>query len=159
MSDSPKDDKRNGGSVEKRPRSPVNQDSPREDRRGRSRSSGSRRGGAGWGGPSRPSGGDSPVRPSGYGEDRKDDGSAGNVIYIAKLSRNTREADLKDGFSRYGAIRNITLKHSFAFITFEKPESAREAIERMNGAKFVNDEQLVVELSGTDNIIIKTNII
>ena len=107
-------------------------------------------------GASRPSGGTSPARVS-YGEDRKDDGSAGNVVYVAKLSRNTREADLKDGFSRFGPIRNITLKHSFAFITFEKPESAREAIDRMNGAKFVNDEQLVVELSGTDNII-KTNI-
>lgn len=155
MSDSPKDDRRIGSPAEKRARSPDRNHSPRDDRRGRSRSS-SRRGGAGWNGGSRPSGGMSPSR--GYPEDRKDDGSAGNVVYVAKLSRNTREADLKDGFIRFGAIRNISLKHSYAFITYEKPESAKEAIERMNGAKFVNDEQLVVELSGTDNII-KTNII
>lgn len=134
MSDSPvhRDEVRGASPQEKRPRSPV-PDSPREERRGRSRSSGSRHNGRRQ--PSR----------SPHGRDAED---AGNVVYVAKLSRSTRESDLRDGFSRFGTIRNIALKLNYAFITYEKPESAREAIERMNGAKFVNDEQLVVEQSG-----------
>ena len=151
MSDSPayREEPKGGASpAEKRPRSPVHADSPREDRRGRSRSSGSRHGGA------RRASSRSPNDRRG---DPRDDGSAGNVIYIAKLSRSTRESDLKDAFGRYGTIKSIALKHSFAFITFEKAESAREAIEKMNGAKFINDETLVVEPSGTD--IYKTYII
>jgi RNA recognition motif-containing protein len=43
------------------------------------------------------------------------------------------------------------MKSSYAFLTFEKPESATEAIARMNGAKFVNGEEIVVEQSGTDH--------
>ena len=43
------------------------------------------------------------------------------------------------------------MKSSFAFLTYEKPESATEAIARMNGAKFVNGEEIVVEQSGTDH--------
>lgn len=56
---------------------------------------------------------------------------------------------MRDQFSRFGDIQKIALKQSFAFITFDKPESAAEAITRMNGAKFVNDEELLVEQSGT----------
>jgi len=41
------------------------------------------------------------------------------------------------------------LKSSYAFITYEKAEHATEAIARMNGTKFVNGEDLLVELSGT----------
>lgn len=70
-------------------------------------------------------------------------------MYVAKLSRNTRESELKDGFSKFGPIRNIVLKSTFAFIYFETPEQAQEAIKRMNGVKFVNGEELVVEPSGT----------
>jgi RNA recognition motif-containing protein len=49
---------------------------------------------------------------------------------------------LRESFVRFGAIKNIAMKHSFAFITFEKPESVKEAIERMHGSKFINDEIL-----------------
>ncbi len=43
------------------------------------------------------------------------------------------------------------MKSSFAFLTYDKPESATEAIARMNGAKFVNGEEIVVEQSGTEH--------
>ena len=54
-------------------------------------------------------------------------------MYVAKLSRQTRESDLSHGFKQFGPIKSIALKSSYAFITFEKPESATEAIARMNG--------------------------
>jgi RNA recognition motif-containing protein len=72
-----------------------------------------------------------------------------NTVYIAKLARGTREGDLRDGFARFGTIKNIALKSSFAFLSYDNPESATEAISRMNGCKFVNGEEIVVEQSGT----------
>ena len=68
----------------------------------------------------------------------------GACVYVAKLSHNTRERDLKEAFSAFGAIKSIVMKSSFAFVTFETPEAAALAIERMNGAKFVNGEDIVV---------------
>jgi RNA recognition motif-containing protein len=101
------------------------------DRRGRSRSSHSRE------------------RPHhSRRAERERDEQKGNVVYVAKLSRQTRESDLNHGFKAFGAIKNIVLKSSFAFITFEKAEHATEAIARMNGTKFVNGEELLVEISG-----------
>ena len=98
--------------------------SPRRESRGRSRSRDRRR-----------------------SADRRNDAA---TIYIAKLARGTREADLKEGFTRYGAVKNIVMKSSYAFLTFESQESVKEAIEKMNGAKFVNGEELLVEQSGTE---------
>lgn len=72
-----------------------------------------------------------------------------NVVYVAKLSRDTRESDIKEAFSRFGTIKNVAVKMSFAFITYDNPDSAKEAIANMNGATFVNGEKLVVEQSGT----------
>lgn len=80
--------------------------------------------------------------------ERERDEQKGNVVYVAKLSRQTRESDLSHGFKAFGPIKTIVLKSSFAFITFEKAEHATEAIARMNGTKFVNGEELLVELSG-----------
>jgi RNA recognition motif-containing protein len=106
-------------------------DSPVDDRRGRSRSPVER---------SRPP--RSPV-------DRGDDGVPGACIYIAKLSRNTRERDLREAFSAFGNIKNLVMKSSYAFMTYDAPEAATEAIAKMNGAKFINGEEIVVEQSGT----------
>lgn len=111
-------------------------DSPVDDRRGRSRSPTER---------SRP-----PCSPGDRRDNYpRDDGVPGACIYIAKLSRNTRERDLKEAFSAFGNIKNLVMKSSYAFMTYEAPESATEAIAKMNGAKFLNGEEIVVEQSGT----------
>lgn len=73
----------------------------------------------------------------------------GACIYIAKLSKHTRERDIKEAFSQYGNIKSLVMKSSYAFMTYETPESATEAIAKMNGAKFINGEEIVVEQSGT----------
>ena len=109
------------------------QDSPLDERRGRSRSPVER---------SRP--------PRSPGDRReRDEGVPGACIYIAKLSKNTRERDIKEAFSQYGNIKSLVMKSSYAFMTYETPESATEAIAKMNGAKFINGEEIVVEQSGT----------
>lgn len=108
-------------------------DSPLDDRRGRSRSP-----------VERSRGNRSPC-------DRRerDEGVPGSCIYIAKLSKHTRERDIKEAFSQFGNIKSLVMKSSYAFMTYETPESANEAIAKMNGAKFINGEEIVVEQSGT----------
>ena len=91
----------------------------------------------------------SPRSPVDRRDRDREDANNGCIVYVAKLSSGTREADLKEGFSLFGDIKSIALKQKFAFITFDKPEQATEAIKKMNGAKFVNGEELVVEQSGT----------
>jgi RNA recognition motif-containing protein len=66
-------------------------------------------------------------------------------VYVAKLSRRTREEDLKQEFSKFGRIKNVTLKLSYAFIDFDDHESAVAAVKEMDGKAFVNGEELVVE--------------
>ena len=65
-------------------------------------------------------------------------------IYVAKLPRRTREDDLKSEFSKFGRIKNMTLKHSYAFIDYEDHEVAVKSLEHFNGKNF-NGEELVVE--------------
>lgn len=87
--------------------------------------------------------------PSDDRNDKRDNGSEKMTqIYIAKLSRKTNESDLKSEFSKFGQIKNIVLKHAYAFIDFEEQEAAERAIKEMNGKSFVNGEDLVVEQSG-----------
>lgn len=66
-------------------------------------------------------------------------------VYVAKLHRSTREGDLREAFSKYGRIREIDLKHSYAFIDYEEHESAVRALREMDRRVFVNGEELVVE--------------
>ena len=90
-------------------------------------------------------------RPQRSPRDRRerDDGVPGSCIYIAKLSKHTRERDIREGFSQFGNIKSLVMKSSYAFMTYEAPESATEAITKMNGANFINGEEIVVEQSGT----------
>lgn len=58
---------------------------------------------------------------------------------------------MKDSFSKFGRIKQVVLKHNYAFIDFEDPESAVAAVREMHGRTFVNGEELVVEKSGREN--------
>ena len=143
MSDSPvanRDESPQRSPVERRESSAVRRDSPQDERRGRSadRNLSPRR--------------RSSSRTRDARRERERDENNGCVVYVAKLNRGAREADLKDAFSRFGSIKTVVMKQGFAFITFDKPEQASEAIAKMNGAKFLHGEELVVELSGTSYI-------
>jgi RNA recognition motif-containing protein len=112
--------------------------SPRDEKRGRSRS------------PERDRRRSSPEE-RGLTQSAIDEANNSCCVYIAKLSRGTRESEIREAFSRYGPIKSLIMKSSYAFLTYETPEAATEAIARMNGAKFVNGEEIVVEQSGTDH--------
>jgi arginine/serine-rich splicing factor 7 len=75
------------------------------------------------------------------------DSSRFTQIYVARLHRATRESDLKDAFQKYGKLREVALKHTFAFLDFEEHESAVKAIAEMDRKTFVNGEQILVEQS------------
>ena len=114
-------------------------DSPHDDGvRGRSKSVDSRKGASPR---------DRSASPRG-GEDRRRrdrDADSATQVYVAKLHRNTREGDLRDSFSKFGKIKEIVMKHNYAFIGYEDPEAASVAVKEMNGKSFVNGEELVVE--------------
>jgi arginine/serine-rich splicing factor 7 len=64
---------------------------------------------------------------------------------VARLHRRTREEDLRDAFSRFGRIKQLAVKHAYAFIDYEEHEAAVSAVREMHGKTFVNGEELVVE--------------
>lgn len=57
---------------------------------------------------------------------------------------------MKEQFSKYGRIKELVLKHAYAFIDYENHEAANLAVKEMNGKAFVNGEELVVEQSGRE---------
>ena len=59
---------------------------------------------------------------------------------------------MKSEFAKFGKIKELSLKHSYAFIDYDDHESAQKAIEAMNGKTFVNGEELVVEQSGREQM-------
>jgi cold-inducible RNA-binding protein len=64
-------------------------------------------------------------------------------LYIANLSFNTSEAQLRAAFEPFGTISDVYLAtdrdtgrpRGFAFVTFGTPDEAKAAIEKMNGAE------------------------
>eukprot|EP00640_Fibrocapsa_japonica_P009590 CAMPEP_0113936532 /NCGR_PEP_ID=MMETSP1339-20121228/3431_1 /TAXON_ID=94617 /ORGANISM="Fibrocapsa japonica" /LENGTH=88 /DNA_ID=CAMNT_0000939045 /DNA_START=85 /DNA_END=347 /DNA_ORIENTATION=+ /assembly_acc=CAM_ASM_000762 len=67
-------------------------------------------------------------------------------IYIGRLGSRTRERDLEDAFSRFGRILRLDLKFGFAFIEYEDPRDAEDAIRDMDGRDF-DGGRIVVEPS------------
>lgn len=55
-------------------------------------------------------------------------------LYIGKLSPRTRTEDLEQAFKRFGTIKTCDMKAGFAFVEFEDPRDADEAIRSMNGS-------------------------
>ncbi|XP_073431743.1 serine/arginine-rich splicing factor 9-like, partial [Dendrobates tinctorius] len=63
--------------------------------------------------------------------------------FVGNLLANEQEKELEELFHRYGRIRSIKLKNhgggrspSFAFITFQDPQEAENAVSGSNGYKF-----------------------
>eukprot|EP00339_Tiarina_fusa_P020019 CAMPEP_0117029684 /NCGR_PEP_ID=MMETSP0472-20121206/21474_1 /TAXON_ID=693140 ORGANISM="Tiarina fusus, Strain LIS" /NCGR_SAMPLE_ID=MMETSP0472 /ASSEMBLY_ACC=CAM_ASM_000603 /LENGTH=180 /DNA_ID=CAMNT_0004737519 /DNA_START=32 /DNA_END=575 /DNA_ORIENTATION=+ len=69
-------------------------------------------------------------------------------IFVANLSRDVDEVDLKDVFKRYGRIEDINIKEKnskFAFVLFEDKEDAKDAL-REDGRN-LNGKRIRVEIS------------
>lgn len=65
-------------------------------------------------------------------------------IYVGRLSRKTRNQDLRDAFGKFGNIKNIDLKSDYAFIEFEDEKQARTAIKKMDREE-LDDHRIIVE--------------
>lgn len=68
------------------------------------------------------------------------DANEGNNVYVSNLTIDTKESDLKTLFSKFGEIKEVRIvrdpitreSRGFGFVTFEKSESATEAINELN---------------------------
>lgn len=64
-------------------------------------------------------------------------------LYVANLSFNATEADLRTAFEAHGTVTDIFVAtdrdtgrpRGFAFLTFSTADEAKAAIEKMNGAE------------------------
>ncbi|XP_016369734.1 serine/arginine-rich splicing factor 1-like [Sinocyclocheilus rhinocerous] len=70
-------------------------------------------------------------------------------IYVGNLPMDVQERDIEDLFYKYGKIRDIELKNNrgtipFAFVRFEDPRDAEDAVFGRNGYGF-GDNKLRVE--------------
>ena len=74
------------------------------------------------------------------------------TLFVKNLPYEFKEDDIGDRFRRYGEIKAIRIGYNwqtkeskgFAYVTYETHESARQALERMNG-KVVNGRYLKVD--------------
>lgn len=71
-------------------------------------------------------------------------------LYVKNLSLDITEEFLILKFSEYEEISNATISRDtegkskgFGFVNFEKPESAKKALEKMNGVKLGMLNQLI----------------
>jgi RNA recognition motif-containing protein len=46
-------------------------------------------------------------------------------IFVTRISRRTNSQDLRDVFRRYGHIRNVSMKRSYAFIEYSDYNDAQ----------------------------------
>ncbi|XP_050779621.1 serine/arginine-rich splicing factor 9 isoform X2 [Gopherus flavomarginatus] len=78
-------------------------------------------------------------REMGFGPGGSGRGGAGDGrIYVGNLPADVREKDLEELFYKYGRIRDIELKSKrglvpFAFVRFEDPRDAEDAVYGRNG--------------------------
>ncbi|KAK9169096.1 hypothetical protein Syun_001236 [Stephania yunnanensis] len=71
---------------------------------------------------------------------------ANTRLYVGHLSSRTRSRDLDDLFSRYGRVRDVDMKHDFAFIEFSDPRDADDARHSLNGREF-DGSRIIVEFA------------
>ncbi|GLJ40350.1 hypothetical protein SUGI_0829660, partial [Cryptomeria japonica] len=77
---------------------------------------------------------------------RYDDRFGNTRLYVGRLSSRTRTRDLEDLFGKYGRVRDVDLKHDFAFIEFSDARDADEARYYLNG-RDLNGSRIVVEFA------------
>ena len=67
-------------------------------------------------------------------------------VFITRLSHYITTKDLDKEFSKFGDIKNLTLKKGYAFIEFYDKEDAKYAIRKLNGRRlFGQSNRVVVE--------------
>lgn len=67
-------------------------------------------------------------------------------VYVGNLARRTSPRDLEDMFDRYGRVRRLDMKDGFAFIEFDDPRDASDAVRDLDG-RSMDGARLRVEIS------------
>ena len=65
-------------------------------------------------------------------------------IYVGHLSERTRQRDVEYLFGRFGRIRDIDMKHRYAFITYGDSRDAEDAIHDLH-KRTIDGSRLIVE--------------
>eukprot|EP00803_Ostreobium_quekettii_P011316 evm.model.scf_21EXC.21 EVM.evm.TU.scf_21EXC.21 scf_21EXC:199623-202678(-) len=84
------------------------------------------------------------------GEGREHD-TSGRIVYVGNLPLDVKHRELEDLFYKYGRIRNVDLKlpprpPGFAFVEFDDPRDAMDAVRGRDGYEFLGN-RLRVEVS------------
>ena len=74
-------------------------------------------------------------------------------VYVANISFNATEQDLRDLFAEYGEIESVKMitdkytgqSRGFAFVEMESDDGAKKAISALNGATFMGRTLTVAE--------------
>eukprot|EP01098_Paradermamoeba_levis_P011816 TRINITY_DN5088_c0_g1_i2.p1 TRINITY_DN5088_c0_g1~~TRINITY_DN5088_c0_g1_i2.p1 ORF type:complete len:208 (+),score=55.52 TRINITY_DN5088_c0_g1_i2:81-704(+) len=67
-------------------------------------------------------------------------------VYVGKVSNRTRKRDLEDLFIKYGRILSCDLKYNYAFVEFDDPRDAEDAVRELDGVQ-LDGSSLIVEFS------------
>jgi len=54
------------------------------------------------------------------------------ALFVGRISRDVRDRDLEDAFSKFGKLKRCDLKGSFGFVTFEDERDAEDALKEMD---------------------------
>ncbi|KAJ0401518.1 hypothetical protein P43SY_009378 [Pythium insidiosum] len=75
----------------------------------------------------------------------------GTRVYVGGLPRDATQREIQDGFGRYGHISNVWIARNppgFAFVDFEDPRDADDAIRSMDGRDFLGGRIRVEQARG-----------
>lgn len=70
-------------------------------------------------------------------------------VYVGDLGYGAAKQELEDIFSQYGPLRNVWVARNppgFAFVEYEDPRDAKDAVRGLNGVK-INGRRVRVEMS------------
>eukprot|EP01097_Dermamoeba_algensis_P002700 TRINITY_DN206_c0_g1_i13.p1 TRINITY_DN206_c0_g1~~TRINITY_DN206_c0_g1_i13.p1 ORF type:complete len:132 (-),score=13.62 TRINITY_DN206_c0_g1_i13:803-1198(-) len=67
-------------------------------------------------------------------------------LYIGRLSSRTRQRDLEDQFAKYGRIVRCDLKYNYAFVEYDDPRDADDAVRELDGTT-IDGSKISVEYS------------
>ena len=78
-------------------------------------------------------------------------------IYIGNLRGDVDSEELRREFKKFGTIQNYSYKGKYAFIEFDAPEAATEAINQMDGQR-VDRVRITVEAASKSRLHSTSNL-
>jgi RNA recognition motif-containing protein len=71
------------------------------------------------------------------------------ALFVGRLPADIRPCELEDIFVEYGSVHRCDVKHGYAFVEFDDPRDAEDAIDRANGTRIRGGEIVVEWAKGT----------